>query len=149
MTNALVPLLGRDGRHLAALLQTASRQLACDDPTKAEATVALFARRLRRRLRIEEQLLFVAVEEAVGDRFFEPTAHLRTQHAVLLDLLHAIERAFAASEHDVARGDLWELTAALETHFGEERQVLHPIVGALAGTADMAALLDDSAAQRG
>lgn len=141
----VVRSLHRDGHRLEALRAAVVQHAAASDRQGTEAAFNALARRLRRRIRLEEDLLFPAVEVFVHDPAFETTAKMRKEHVVLLSLLAGIERHVHGADWAAIGGDLRELGAALHTHLEAERQLLHPLVSRLGeDEAIAAAFTDDS-----
>jgi iron-sulfur cluster repair protein YtfE (RIC family) len=141
----VVRSLHRDGHRLEALRGAVLQHAAASDRKGTEAAFNALARRLRRRIRLEEELLFPAIEAFVRDPAFETTAKMRREHLVVLSILTGIERHLASSDWAAVSGDLRELGAALHTHLEAERLLLHPLIGRLGpNEALAAAFADDS-----
>lgn len=142
---SLLHAFHRDHHHLMALVG-ATRQ-ALEDGGDASALDAL-ARRLRRHLRIEEEVLFGAVDRVVQDPRYPITATLRREHDVLRELLADCEHALAAGNRAGAAGNLRELEVSLRLHEHKEAQVLYPMAEhALGNDPQAIALLLDEAAR--
>ncbi len=127
---ATTTLLTREARLIEGLRVLVEQYVDDHASPQSEDALASLARRLRERIRLEEQSLFPAIERLVGDPQFPQTQRMRRQHAVLLDLVRGIERALQEGKFTVAAGDLRELKAALHAHLEEERRVLLPILAA-------------------
>jgi hemerythrin-like domain-containing protein len=121
-------LLVREARLIEAMRQVVERYVGAEETDAAGAALGSLGSRLRRRIRLEENSLFPAIERRLGDPRFEPTARMRRQHAVLLELLDGIERALKEGELATVAGDLRELKAALRAHVDEEERVILPLV---------------------
>jgi hypothetical protein len=137
----MVTALGRDDEQLAALHAEAERCLLAGESGPADASLQAFSRRLRRRIRLEEDLLF----PALADRASGAVLRMRREHAVLMELLTGVERSFGAGCWEIALGDLREMGAALRTHLAEERRTLHPLIRSLGGppNGELSAFMDD------
>jgi hypothetical protein len=121
----------RDTTLIETLRADVERCAAAEDRPRTEDALTLLAQRLRARVRLEESSLFPALEALVREPQFRPTARLRRQHAVLLELVAGIELALRSLKWATVHGDLRELKAALMAHLEEERRVLFPLVGSL------------------
>jgi iron-sulfur cluster repair protein YtfE (RIC family) len=114
---------------LEDLCRIVERYGGAKEMRRAEDALTRLARGLRERIRMEEAVLFPALERLVKDEAFVPTRRLRRQHTVLLELLAGIERSIQREEWGAVVGDLQELRAALNAHLEHERGVLMPIAG--------------------
>jgi iron-sulfur cluster repair protein YtfE (RIC family) len=133
--NRVVNDLHRDSRRALALLGALSRGLSDGDGDGAREVMGLLSLRLRRRFTLEEEHLYPALESALGDPRFSPTARMRREHEAIRDLLTTLERDLAHDRWWAADGNLRELEAALRTHLREEEHVLHPLFENLRETA--------------
>jgi hypothetical protein len=124
-------MLDRDFQRGLALLDAALRRVQRGDGDGAAPSLAQLCSHLRRRIELEEEQLFVALEFALHDLAFAPTACLRREHEAILCLLAIVESDFERRDWAAADGDLRELRAALRTHDGEERRTIHPLLGHL------------------
>jgi hypothetical protein len=120
--------LDRESRLLEALRDDLERYVRVPQPLLAEHALEVLDTRMRVRLRHEEDRVFPRIEATVGDPRFVPTARLRRQHGVLLDLLESVGQAVRARDWVLAGFDLRELGAALRAHLDEERRVLLPML---------------------
>ena len=125
---AMGALLVREARLIEALRTVVERYVGAQEPVAAGAALSALGARLRQRIHLEESALFPAIERRVGEPRFEPTARMRRQHAVLLELLGGIEQALQEGRIAAAAGDLRELKAALRAHVEEEERVILPLV---------------------
>ncbi len=119
------------------LIEAAKEELASGRDRESPALDRL-ARRLRNHLRLEEELIFPAVERQVQDPEFRLTATLRREHQAIRALLAEVERDLAHDNRAGAVGTLRELLAALHTHEQKERQALFPIAGRVLEESDPA-----------
>jgi iron-sulfur cluster repair protein YtfE (RIC family) len=119
----------RDTALMEALQADVERYAEAEDRPRTEDALTSLARSLRERVRLEEELLFPALEALVAQPHYRPTARLRRQHAVLLEILTGIERAVRSLAWATVHGDLRELKAALKAHVEEERGALFPLIG--------------------
>lgn len=137
--------ISRAHTQLFALIATALSELASEcGRSPALDRIALL---LRSHLRLEEEVLFPAVERVVQDPGFHLTATLRREHQALRALLAEVEYDRAHDNRDGAVGTLREFDAALRIHDEKERRVLYPMAARfLADTTDpeLAALLDET-----
>jgi hypothetical protein len=123
--------LWKEHRFLSALLGTLERQLGAGELGAANATAAVLGQRLRRRLRVEDELLR-AVEHALGGASSAPTAPLRCDHAAIGAHLAALEAALDGGGGD-ALSALRALEATLSAHHDLQSAVIYPMAGAIAG----------------
>ena len=119
--------LARETR-LIESLRALVRRYVGTDPVAADAAMVALGQHIRRQIQLEEHALFPAIEERLGDACFEPTARMRREHRVILELLGGIERGLAAGHLNAVAGDLSELTAALRAHLAEEQRVIGPLI---------------------
>jgi hypothetical protein len=119
----------REGRMIEGLQALVERYVGERMPARAQEALTTLAGRMRVRIRVEEEELFPRLEALVDTAEFSPTARMRRQHRVLLELVDGIELAIREGNLIAAAGDLCELRAALHTHLEEERRVLLPILG--------------------
>jgi iron-sulfur cluster repair protein YtfE (RIC family) len=123
-------LLMRESRLIEALSEMVERYVHDGAIAESEDALTSLARRLRARIKLEEETLFPAIERKVGDPKFIETARMRRQHVVIIELLRGIDRALEDRQMAIVSGDLQELKAALKAHLEEERKVLLPLLGA-------------------
>ena len=121
---ALLLLLTRDHHRTLAVIAAAQRELARPGPAPA---LTELGRRLRSHLRLEEDLVFGAVETLVGDPQFHVTATLRREHQALRALFADVEAELERDNRVGAAGNLRELATALAVHERKEHDVLFPM----------------------
>jgi iron-sulfur cluster repair protein YtfE (RIC family) len=137
----------RDHAHHLTLIAAVVRDLSGADGADVGGALTVLARRVRSHLRIEEEVLFPAVERLVGDATYPVTSALRREHDVFRSMLGDIERGLAAGRLVALAGDLRELEAAIRIHTAKEEQVVYPMVDRLLSPAtilEMAAILGES-----
>ncbi len=127
----LLAALARDHQRTLHLIAAAQHELARGGKVPSLTEVG---RALRTHLRVEEVVIFTAIEALIDDPQFHVTATLRREHQALRALFAGIEAALAADNRAWAIGDLRELAAAITTHERKEHQVLYPMAERLADT---------------
>jgi iron-sulfur cluster repair protein YtfE (RIC family) len=137
-------LLGEHGV-FAALFESLD-QLALRGPPPAELSTALIttAAALVTHARLEEELLFPAIERAHGR--IPPLMVMTEQHREIEDM---IERVRHAAHADTASRALLLLLQATRAHFTTEEEVLFPMARELVDDATLARLGGEWAALRG
>jgi hypothetical protein len=122
--------LWKEHRFLSALVATVERQLKADELDAAAVTARMLARKLRRRLRIEDELLG-AIERTVSGFSSTATAPLRRDHTAIGARLATLEAALAGSGDD-ALSALRALEATLSAHHALESAVIYPMAETIA-----------------
>jgi uncharacterized protein (DUF2249 family) len=128
--------LSWDHDRLDALGEAAFRARAVGDFPAAFDLFAEFATGLRRHIGFEEQVLFPAFEDAaVMPPFVGPTAVMRAEHKVILDLLEQIAMRIgdAAEPLDALRQSFHTI---IGDHNLKEERVLYPSTDRLLGAAE-------------
>jgi iron-sulfur cluster repair protein YtfE (RIC family) len=121
---ALLQQLTRDHHRTLALIAAAQRELSLPGSPRS---LTELGRRLRAHLRLEEELIFGAVEALVGDPGFHVTATLRREHQALRALFADVEAELARDNRAGAWGNLRELATSLAVHERKEHDVLFPM----------------------
>jgi iron-sulfur cluster repair protein YtfE (RIC family) len=137
--------ISRDDRRLTALLEAARRHLAAGELAAADQALSAFARRLRRHIRVGDQVFFPAIEHRLGTTDTTVTTAMRREHEVLLTLLGEIDAPGRAG----LDATLLEMEAALRLHLRAEESALHPILDSLLSITtirDMVEMVDEPAA---
>jgi len=117
--------LSWDHDRLDALLEQATTLVRAGDLVAALAKYTDFAHGLRRHIRLEEEVLFPAFEQATG-MVQGPTTVMRMEHREILDTLSDMQLSLAgkdAAGFEAARNDL---LAVLQNHNVKEERILYP-----------------------
>jgi hypothetical protein len=120
--------LEKEQVRLLALLASLSRALELGEERVAHEASIAFARRLRRALCVEEEVLFPAIEHVVQQVHYAATHASRAEHAVFRGLLDDIEADIGHGSLLAAAGNVRELDCALRLHQSREADVLHPML---------------------
>lgn len=135
-------LLGEHGVIYALLEHLTSRPFASAEEARIQA--AELAAGLATHARIEDDLLFVALEAELGPNG-GPLAVMRAEHAEVEATLERLTQVEDVQEAEALAGRL--VTVARE-HFEKEEQVLFPMAEQLLGEEALRSLGEQWAAQR-
>jgi hemerythrin-like domain-containing protein/uncharacterized protein (DUF2249 family) len=115
------------------------------DLARIRSRSAEFALGLRRHIRMEEEILFPAIDERTGMQKTGPTAVMRMEHREierLLDRLSAIAEAEnCATVKQAAEAILANATALFESHDFKERKILYPMADRVLETEEVSQLV--------
>jgi iron-sulfur cluster repair protein YtfE (RIC family) len=120
----LTQALSHDHDRLDKLLDEAERALDLGEMTRALAFFTSFERGFSRHLWLEETIIFPLYEQRV--RRPTATCELREEHARLLRLARATERALARGARPEAAGFFRNLRWILDQHHQREEELLFP-----------------------
>ena len=135
-------LLGEHGVIYPLLDRLASGSFASAEEARAEA--ALLAAGLATHAQIEDDLLFVALEQHLGPNG-GPIAVMRAEHA---EVEGTLERLTRAEDVEQARTLSTHLASVAREHFAKEEQVLFPMAEQLLGPEELRSLGDQWLAKR-
>lgn len=131
--------LSDDHERLTELWEQTLAAVNNEDFNSVHARSAAFIAGLRRHIRMEEQILFPAIEDKTGQREFGPTWVMRQEHRQIERALDRLERLVTVEERWTAiqaiEGQEVDLTALLRSHDGKEEAVLYPMADQLLGAA--------------
>lgn len=129
-----------DHERLDLILLDAAGLAASDDRAAAAARFAEFCTRLRRHIRMEEEILFPAFERAIGEA--GPTAQMRHEHVEIQDLLGQM---VAAIGRDATAGQFpglrKRLLSVLGHHNAKEERIVYPMIDQRLSPSDREALV--------
>lgn len=129
-TETVTDYLQGDHRRLDALMVRCRGLVEAGSLKEAAALYGEFCGGLQRHIRIEEELLFPAFEEATGmGQGSGPTGVMRSEHQEILRLLGEIRDLFegrppAAPDFEPLRS---ALVALLSEHNAKEERILYPM----------------------
>lgn len=126
MMSSISEVLGADHRDCDALFASVAETAERGEWSNCRERVAAFSQSLKHHMKIEEQALFPAFEEATGIGG-GPTRAMRHEHRQMLALLDAV--AAAAAAHDAARfrAAARSFTTLMSSHGAKEETVLYPM----------------------
>lgn len=116
--------LHADHEKVDQLLQEIKKSSAKDSELRNEL-VAQVQQELTLHARFEEQEVYPAIEEALGDD--EKLEHARDEHAEAMDLLETLTASLAENDDDWQK-DLKALTQSIRHHVHEEESEIFPKV---------------------
>jgi iron-sulfur cluster repair protein YtfE (RIC family) len=121
--------LEADHRRLDRLMEACRSLAVSGDMQGAGARYAEFRTGLRRHIRIEEDLLFPAFDQASGLGDGGPTTVMRYEHVEIQRLLELIRELFESPGTSVAEFETLrsQLTAILDQHGQKEERILYPM----------------------
>lgn len=140
-------LLGHDHRRLRAAWLGFVNGVEQRDIEAARSNFAVFDAGLRRHIRVEEDSLFPAFEEATGMRSGGPTFVMRSEHRQVEAILGRLADELGKADFEAIRRTLDETRPAelYESHDAKEEGMLYPMADrAIAGerrAAVMAAII--------
>ena len=100
------------------------------DLPATRAAFAAFERAMQRHFDFEEQTLFVALDNATGMHGAGPTAVMRSEHAQMRRVLHAMAGALAGDDAEglLEHGDT--LLMLIQQHNMKEEHIVYPLADA-------------------
>jgi len=121
--------LAADHRRLENLRERAEDALRTGGGGEAARLFAEFDRGLRHHIRVEEELLFPALERDGGvRRDFGPIGVMLAEHRAIEGLLERLAREFSGQAADDTPGaPMGQLSAMLKAHDAKEEMVLYPM----------------------
>ncbi|NUQ86407.1 MAG: hemerythrin domain-containing protein [Anaerolineales bacterium] len=107
-----------------------------DDVSNLQNRIALFAFALESHARLEDELLFVALEPHLGTQS-GPLVVMRMEHSQITDLLGQIE---SAASVEAGRALAAQMIVVVRSHFQKEEQVLFRMARQFWGEEELSAL---------
>lgn len=103
------------------------------DWPQTSALVKAFSTATLEHFRFEEEVLFPALEAAMGQRL-GPTEVMRLEHAEMRSLLDELAHAVGRHDTDAINGIVDTLVILMQQHNAKEEQVLYPLADRLLGS---------------
>lgn len=113
-----------DHKHCDALFLEAETAVSTGRWDQAGARLVQFRDALENHLAMEEQVLFIAFEKAVGSAN-GPTAIMRNEHAQMRGLLRRMEEALAEQDMNAYLGHSETMNIMMQQHNVKEESVLY------------------------
>jgi iron-sulfur cluster repair protein YtfE (RIC family) len=136
-TDSISGFLGADHQRLTKLWEETKAAVAAEDFNVVHLRSAAFIAALRHHIRMEEQILFPAIEERTGARDFGPTFVMRQEHRQIEHALDKLGLLVTVAEQWTAiqaiEGQPIDPTALFQSHDGKEESVLYPMADRLLG----------------
>jgi hemerythrin-like domain-containing protein len=117
--------LGGDHQRCDELFAVAEQAAAARDAKAADAH-ARFVDAIEHHLRMEEDVLFPAFEEATGSGM-GPTAVMRHEHEQMRQLFEQMDETLANKRYDDYLGAAETLLILMQQHNAKEEQMLYPM----------------------
>lgn len=124
--NSITSYLGHGHDECDELFAAAEAGAAHAQWAQSEARLAQFAASLERHFDMEEQILFPALEAAVGPGF-GPTAVMRREHVQIRGLLDDMRAALDARDREQFLGLSETFNLLVQQHNMKEEGVLYPL----------------------
>jgi iron-sulfur cluster repair protein YtfE (RIC family) len=138
----ITDVLTEDHRYADELFATAVRYAEQAAWHECEQQLALFHVALETHMKIEEDVLFPAFEQATGSKA-GPTAVMRHEHREMLALLDDIAAAADAGDQKRFESLAQSFLTVLNMHSAKEETVLYPMCDTVLTTLDGAELRQD------
>lgn len=106
------------------------RQKRAENPKPAGRYFTAFAEGLKRHIDWEERLLFPVFEQQTGHRDTGPTAVMRYEHQLIVDVLDGLDKALKDNGGDLDEMER-RLAELLEAHNQKEEHMLYPMIDQL------------------
>jgi iron-sulfur cluster repair protein YtfE (RIC family) len=139
-TDSINAFLSADHGRLMELWQQTRAAADAEDFKNVHLRSAAFIAGLRRHIRMEEQILFPAIEQKTGARDYGPTWAMRQEHRQIEHALERLKPLLTVEERWTAiqaiEGQEVDLTALLHSHDGKEEAVLYPMADEILGPAE-------------
>lgn len=138
-------VLVHDHRRLHELRKRARSAVEAGDHGEARIAFAQFDSGLRHHIRVEEDLLFPALEREGGlRRDSGPIGVMIAEHREIEGLLDQLARKFSdeAGANDEDESPMNQLTAMLEAHDAKEEMVLYPMADQVIGEAERDSIVE-------
>jgi iron-sulfur cluster repair protein YtfE (RIC family) len=136
-TELINEFLSADHQRLTELWEGTLAAVDAEDFNIVHSRAAAFIAGLRRHIRMEEQILFPAIEQKTGERDYGPTWAMRQEHREIEHALERLKRLLTVEERWTAiqaiEGQEIDLTALLRSHDGKEEAVLYPMADQILG----------------
>ena len=131
----ITDVLTEDHRYADNLFAAAARHAAEGVWNECEQQLALFRTALGSHMKIEEDVLFPAFEDATGSKA-GPTAVMRHEHQQMLTLLDQIGTALGAHDPERFAALAQSFLTVLNMHSAKEENVLYPMCDRVVTTLD-------------
>jgi iron-sulfur cluster repair protein YtfE (RIC family) len=145
-TDSITPYLSADHERLMELWEGTLAAVDAEDFKTVHSRAAAFIAGLRRHIRMEEQVLFPAIEQKTGARDYGPTWAMRQEHRQIEHGLERLKHLLTVEERWTAiqaiEGQEIDLTALLRSHDGKEEAVLYPMADQILGAAEAKDLVE-------
>jgi hemerythrin-like domain-containing protein len=136
-SDSITGFLGADHRRITKLWDEMIAAFQREDFNSIHARAGEFIGALRRHIRIEEQILFPALEEKTGMRTSGPTYAMRLEHRQIERVLDGLTPLLTVQERWTAiqaiEGELTDPAALFRSHDGKEEAVLYPMADKILG----------------
>lgn len=116
-----------DHRHCDELFAQAEERVAAGDFAGGTPAFAAFTAALDRHFKLEEDLLFPALEGQTGGPI-GPTQMMRTEHQQMRQALAAMEQALATQDGSGFLGQSETLLIIMQQHNMKEENILYPMM---------------------
>jgi iron-sulfur cluster repair protein YtfE (RIC family) len=124
--DTITSVLTEDHRHADGLFAAAEQHGAQGAWQQCEQQLAQFRAALETHMKIEEEVLFPAFEQATG-MTSGPTAVMRDEHQEMLKALDAMHGARVAGDAQRFASLAQSFTSLLNAHSAKEENVLYPM----------------------
>jgi iron-sulfur cluster repair protein YtfE (RIC family) len=131
----ITDVLTQDHRYADDLFATAARSADQGVWHECKQQLALFRAALESHMKIEEDVLFPAFEQATGSKA-GPTAVMRHEHRQMLTLLDDIATAADAEDQTKFEALAQSFLTVLNMHSAKEENVLYPMCDTVVDTLD-------------
>lgn len=125
-TTLVAEYLQQDHRRLDGLLDEAIALVRGGDFARARGFFKEFVDGLRRHIRMEEEVLFPAFEQATGMHGFGPTQVMRLEHLEITAILDALARSLEVEDGKDFDERVGRLHVVLGDHNRKEELVVYP-----------------------
>jgi iron-sulfur cluster repair protein YtfE (RIC family) len=122
----ITSLLTADHRHADALLSDAVQQAAKGEWPQCARQLAVFRAALEAHMKLEEQVLFPAFEQATGSDV-GPTAVMRHEHLQMLRMLDEMSQVAVSQARERFDALAPAFTRIIDMHSMKEENVLYPM----------------------
>ncbi len=145
VARTIADFLEADHRRLREVWNDCRHGVHVCDLTRIRARSAEFALGLRRHIRMEEQILFPALEQRTGMQGMGPTAVMRMEHREIENVLEWLsvigEAENCATIKQTAEGRLDSASALFENHDFKEEKILYPMADRMLKSDEVGQLL--------
>ncbi len=144
--DSIAGFLGADHQRIAKLWSTTLSAFERSDFNAMHERTAEFIAAMRRHLRMEEQILFAAIEEKTGQSKTGQTHAMRLEHREIERVLHGLTPLLTVQERWTAiqaiEGGLTDPSALFRSHDVKEETVLYPMADRLLGAQSARKLIE-------
>jgi len=128
LNDGALPFLTDDHRACDALWAELEVALDAEDADAARRLWPRFDAALRRHLAMEEEVIFPALEDAMGMRGFGPVQMMKMEHGQMRALLDRMARAATGSEWQAMMDEGDTLLMLIGQHNAKEEGILYPMI---------------------